>query len=106
MIVNSFIFEYFKQQCEPKPVHVPAMPAGNRAVMLADTTNLVRVVLQGGYLPATAGNPRPHGMPPFMQSLRDEEIAAVLTYIRNAWGNKASVVDTMDIYRVRERRGS
>ena len=80
--------------------------AGNRAVMLADTTNLVRVVLQGGYLPATAGNPRPHGMPPFMQSLRDEEIAAVLTYIRNAWGNKASVVDTMDIYRVRERRGS
>ncbi|MFQ1910058.1 hypothetical protein ACK356_11350 [Aeromonas veronii] len=35
MKVNSFIFEYYKQQCEPKPVHVPAMPAGNRAVMEA-----------------------------------------------------------------------
>ncbi|MDM5138129.1 hypothetical protein OB953_21395 [Aeromonas salmonicida] len=33
MKVNSFIFEYYKQQCEPKPVHVPAMPEGNQAVM-------------------------------------------------------------------------
>jgi mono/diheme cytochrome c family protein len=80
--------------------------AGNRAVMLPNATNLVRVVLQGGYLPATAGNPRPHGMPPFMQSLRDEEIAAVLSYIRNAWGNQAPRVDTIDVYRAREGRGS
>ncbi|MDM5138007.1 hypothetical protein OB953_20755 [Aeromonas salmonicida] len=35
MKVNSFIFEYYKQQCEPKPVHVPAMPEGNQAVMEA-----------------------------------------------------------------------
>lgn len=83
----------------------PAL-AANRAVMLADTTNLVRVVLQGGYLPATAGNPRPHGMPPFIQSLRDEDVAAVLSYIRNAWGNAAPRVDTMDVYRARERHGS
>ena len=80
--------------------------AGNRAVLLADTTNLVQVVLRGGYLPATAGNPRPHGMPPFTQSLRDEEIASVLSYIRNAWGNEAAKVDTIDVYRARERRGS
>ena len=78
----------------------------NRAVTLADPTNLVRVLLQGGYLPATAGNPRPYGMPPFAQSLRDEDIAAVLSYIRNAWGNAAPRVDTIDVYRARERRGS
>ena len=35
MKINSFIFEYYKQQCEPKPVHVPAMPEGNQAVMEA-----------------------------------------------------------------------
>lgn len=80
--------------------------AHNRAVTLADPTNLVRVLLQGGYLPATAGNPRPYGMPPFAQSLRDEDIAAVLSYIRNAWGNAAPRVDTIDVYRARERRGS
>ena len=84
-----------------------AFPAlkDNRAVTLTDTTNLVRVVLQGGYLPATVGNPRPYGMPPFVQSLHDDEVAAVLTYIRNAWGNEAPRVGTMDVYRVRERRG-
>lgn len=83
----------------------PAL-AGNRAVVLAEPTNLVRVVLQGGYLPATAGNPRPYGMPPFMQKLGDVEIAAVLSYIRNAWGNEAGEVDTMAVHRARERRGS
>ncbi|MBS0609076.1 MAG: cytochrome c [Proteobacteria bacterium] len=103
----------YKQQCaqchgERGEGHQGAFPAlaGNRAVLMADTTNLVQVVLQGGYAPATAGNPRPYGMPPFMQSLHDEEIAAVLSYIRNAWGNEAAKVDTMDVYRARERRGS
>lgn len=43
MMVNSFIFEYYKQQCEPKPVHVPAMPAGNRAVMEAIRDEVVTI---------------------------------------------------------------
>ena len=105
--------DIYQQQCaqchgeqgEGRGGALPAL-AANRAVMLADTTNMVRVVLQGGYLPATEGNPRPHGMPPFVQSLTDGEIAAVLSYIRNAWGNAAAKVDTIDVYRVRERRGS
>ena len=82
----------------------PAL-AGNRAVVLADPTNLLRVVLQGGYLPATAGNPRPHGMPPFQQLLSDEEVAAVATFVRNSWGNQAPGVGTIEAYRARERRG-
>ena len=82
----------------------PAL-AGNRAVLLADPTNVVRVVLQGGYLPATAGNPRPHGMPPFQQLLGDEEVAAVATFVRNSWGNRAPGVGTIEVYRARERRG-
>lgn len=104
--------EIYRQQCaqchgdqgEGRRGALPAL-AANRAVMLADSTNLVRVVLQGGYQPATAGNPRPHGMPPFRQLLSDDEIAAVLSYIRNAWGNTASRVDTIDVYRAREGRG-
>jgi mono/diheme cytochrome c family protein len=85
----------------------PAFPplAGNRAVVLADPTNLVRVVLQGGYLPATAGNPRPHGMPPFQHLLGDEDIAAVATFVRSSWGNQAPAVGTIEVYRARERRG-
>ena len=87
-----------------EPGAFPAL-AGNRAVTLADPTNLVRVVLQGGYLPATAGNPRPHGMPPFQQTLSDEEVAAVTTFVRNSWGNQAPGVGTIEVYRARERRG-
>ena len=104
------VYEQHCAQChgdkgEGKPGAFPAL-AGNRAVMLQDPTNLVRVVLQGGYLPATAGNPRPHGMPPFMQVLGDEDVAAVSTFVRNAWGNQAPAVGTIGVYRARERRGS
>ena len=81
----------------------PAL-AGNRAVMLADPTNVVRLVLQGGYLPATAGHPRPHGMPPLRQVLSDDDVAAVATFVRNSWGNQAPGVGTMEVYRARERR--
>jgi mono/diheme cytochrome c family protein len=81
----------------------PAL-AGNRAVMLADPTNVVRLILQGGYLPATAGNPRPHGMPPLRQVLGDDDVAAVASFIRNSWGNRAPGVGTMEVYRARERR--
>jgi len=78
--------------------------AGNRAVNLGNPTNLVRMVLQGGYAPATPGNPWPYGMPPFQQVLGDEDIAAVLTYVRNAWGNRAPPLGSLDVQRVRERR--
>jgi len=43
MKINSFIFEYYKQQCEPKPVHVPAMPEGNQAVMEAIRDEVVTI---------------------------------------------------------------
>ncbi len=102
------VYEQHCAQChgdqgQGEPGAFPAL-AGNRAVLLADTTNLLRVVLQGGYLPATAGNPRPHGMPPFRQVLGDDEVAAVLSFVRNAWGNQAPAVDTIDAYRAREAR--
>jgi mono/diheme cytochrome c family protein len=75
--------------------------AGNRAVNLAVTANLVQVVLAGGYPPATAGNPRPFGMPPYATVLSDADIAAVLTHIRAAWGNKAAPVSELDVARQR-----
>ncbi|MGE0497876.1 MAG: cytochrome c [Ramlibacter sp.] len=77
--------------------------AGNRAVTLGTTANLVQIVLNGGFAPATAGNPRPFGMPPYVLLLNDADTAAVLTHIRNAWGNKAAGVSELD---VSQQRGS
>jgi mono/diheme cytochrome c family protein len=85
---------------EGAPGAYPAL-AGNRAVTMPQTANLVRVVVSGGYLPSTSGNPRPYGMPPFSQVLDDPDIAAVLTYIRGAWGNNAEQVVPIDVLRYR-----
>lgn len=73
--------------------------AGNRAVNLETPVNLIQMVRQGGFLPATAGNPRPFGMPPFGHVLDDNEIADVLSYVRSAWGNDAPAVTVRDTMR-------
>ncbi len=78
----------------------PAL-AGNRAVNMANTSNLALKVLYGGFGPATAGHPRPYGMPPYRLSLTDAEIADVLTYIRSSWGNAGAAVPEFDINRIR-----
>lgn len=75
--------------------------AGNRAVTLASPANLVRVLLSGGYPPATAGNPRPFGMPPYAHVLDDRDIAAVITYVRGAWGNDAPAVPPQEVLKYR-----
>ena len=66
--------------------------AGNQSIQMDEAVNPIRMVLNGGFPPGTAGNPMPYGMPPFAQSLSDNEIAAVVSYIRGAWGNHGSVV--------------
>jgi mono/diheme cytochrome c family protein len=75
--------------------------AGNRQVTMASPINLVRVLLGGGFAPCTAGNPRPYGMPPFGHRLNDAELAAVITYVRNAWGNHAAAVSTLNVLQAR-----
>ena len=81
-------------------VAYPAL-AGNRAVLLNDPTNLVQLVLYGGYGPATQGHPRPFGMPPAVLELDDRDIAAVLTHLRTRWGNQASEVTPLQVNRIR-----
>jgi mono/diheme cytochrome c family protein len=88
------------KQGEGAPGIYPPL-AGNRAVTLDPPANLVRIVLGGGFAPATAGNPRPFGMPPYATSLSDGDIAAVLTMIRASWGNNAGPLTTVDVRRYR-----
>jgi len=81
----------------------PAL-AGNRAVLTAQTVNLVQIVLNGGYAPATSGNPRPFGMPPFVLVLNDNDVAAILTHIRGTWGNHANAVTPLEVNRIRSNQ--
>ena len=81
----------------------PAYPAlaGNRAVTMAQAVNPIRSVLHGGFAPGTEGNPRPYGMPAFGPLLDDDEVAAVVSYVRHAWGNQAPHVSALEVNRYR-----
>lgn len=81
----------------------PAL-AGSRAATLRTPVNLVHLVLEGGFAPSTAGNPRPFGMPPFATVLSDAEVAQVLSYVRASWGNRAEAVSTLDVNQFRRQR--
>ena len=72
----------------------PAYPplAGNQSITMSSPVNSIRMVLNGGFPPGTRKNPRPHGMPPFSHILNDDEVAAVITYIRVAWENSGTPV--------------
>ncbi len=79
--------------------------AGNRAVLQASPTNALQTVLNGGFGPATAGHPRPFGMPPFVLTLNDQDLADVLTYVRTQWGNQAAPVSALDVQQLRGSLG-
>jgi mono/diheme cytochrome c family protein len=66
--------------------------AGSALVQSDDPTTLVRVVLQGTRATATPSAPTAPAMPAFGWRLGDAQVAAVLTYIRNSWGNAATAV--------------
>lgn len=75
--------------------------AGNRALALASPVNVMRVVLGGGFGPATAAVPRPPGMPPFATTLSDEQLADVVNHVRWRFGGQAVPVTAIDINRQR-----
>jgi mono/diheme cytochrome c family protein len=47
-------------------------------------------------------NPEPYGMPPFAQELNDTDAAAVVTYIRTAWGNHGKPVTAREVNELRK----
>ena len=75
--------------------------AGNRSLVADSAVNPIRIVLNGGYSPSTAGNPRPYGMPPFGSVLNDAEVAAVVSFIRTSWGNLGETVSPIEVARFR-----
>ena len=66
--------------------------ADSSMVRSVEPATLVRLVLRGARSVATADEPTGPGMPSYGGQLSDEQIAAVLTYMRNSWGATASAV--------------
>jgi mono/diheme cytochrome c family protein len=99
------VYERHCADCHQKngqgvPKAYPAL-AGNTSILMDLPVNAIRMVYAGGFPPSTAGNPRPFGMPPFYQDLSDYDVAAVVTFIRRSWGNKARAVSQAEAARYR-----
>jgi mono/diheme cytochrome c family protein len=73
------------------PQLFPALK-GSPSVQSTDSASLIRVVLRGAQSVATDPAPTAPSMPALGWKLSDAEVAAVVTYIRNSWGNAASPV--------------
>ena len=72
--------------------------------VLGDEERLIKLTLKGLYGPIKVLDedyPGQVPMTPFEGLLNDDELAAVLTYIRNDWKNKASVVLPETVAKVR-----
>jgi mono/diheme cytochrome c family protein len=73
-------------------VHLFPTLAGSALVQSDDPATLVRMVLQETRAVSTPSMPTAPAMPAFDWRLNDAQVAAVLTYIRNSWGNAATPV--------------
>ena len=80
--------------------------AGSALAQAPDPSSLIDLVINGPRLPQEAPSSqwrmRPwQSMTPFAQKLSDEQAAALLSYVRNSWGNAAGEVKPKDIDRLR-----
>jgi mono/diheme cytochrome c family protein len=79
---------------------------GSSLAQSRNPKTVIRAVLEGVRSAPTDRYPTPHSMPSFAAKLTDGEIAAVVNYVRNSFGNKAPAVSESDVHGVREHPSS
>jgi mono/diheme cytochrome c family protein len=93
-------------QGEGIPGQFPPL-AGSEWVVQEDPGHIIRIILNGLQGPITvAGQQYNNVMPPWRDTLSDEQIAAVVTHIRNQWGNRASFVSVEQVAAIRAQVGN
>jgi len=75
--------------------------AANPVVQQKSAETLIRVVLAGTQAAQTARAPTAAAMPSLAWRLNDQQVADILTYIRNSWGNAAGAVPAGAVTRSR-----
>jgi thiosulfate dehydrogenase len=82
----------------------PVFPslAANPAVLSANADSLIHVALTGWTSAQTATYPRAYTMPAFDQ-LSDQELADILTFVRNSWGGHADAIGAAQVGKLRSR---
>ncbi|MBW8784536.1 MAG: cytochrome c [Novosphingobium sp.] len=77
--------------------------AGNANLQQANPRTVARLVLVGAQTMPTDPRPTAFTMPAYAWKLSDRQIADVLTYARNSWGNRAAAVSAEDVAKLRRQ---
>ncbi len=110
-LLGRRIFQNNCQQCHQEnglglPGQYPPL-AGSDWVHAEDPGRIIRIVLDGFTGPVEVkGQQFNNTMVPWRTVFSDQEIAAVLTHVRNSWGNKAAPVPEATVKTVREQTKS
>ncbi len=76
---------------------------GDAVVQSTKPTTIIRLILNGGHAASTKKSPTSPSMPSFGWKLSDQQIAAVASYVRSAWGNQGSPVSSGDVSDLRKQ---
>ena len=76
-------------------------PLAKSDYLLADKRRAADVVLNGLSGPVTVNGTAFNSVMPPMSQLNDDEVANILTYVLNSWGNKAGQVSAAEVAEVR-----
>ncbi len=76
-------------------------PLANSDYLMADTRRAIDVVLNGLTGPVTVNGSDFNSVMPPMSQLNDDEIANILTFALNNWGNEDGVISSDDVAAVR-----
>jgi mono/diheme cytochrome c family protein len=103
---GSKVYAQYCLSChQAKGSGVPGLnpPLKNSPYVQGDESRLINIVLNGRTEGVEInGETFTNPMPPFGATLKDEEIADVLTYIRNSFGNKADAIKVSQVKAERE----
>jgi mono/diheme cytochrome c family protein len=105
MVLGRRTFNVCSQCHQETGAGIPGVypPLDRSEIVAGDEATLVRIVLHGLQGPVTVAGSTYDGQMPGWSRLRDEQISAVLTYIRGSWSNRAPPVDTALVTTVREQ---
>ena len=82
-------------------------PLAGSEWVTGDEAKLARIILHGVTGPIEVAGETFNGMmPPWGPTMKDADIAAVLTYVRSAWGNKAAPVTAAKVAAIRAATSS
>ncbi|WP_340123385.1 cytochrome c [Methylobacter svalbardensis] len=99
-LYQSFCAKCHKVTGHGEPGKFPKL-AGNSIVLSENAISLIHLLLEGSKTAQAKAGQEHQEMPGFAEKFSDRQIAEVLSFIRNSWGNQASPVTTRQVSSLR-----